>query len=70
MQAKDSIPEFKHFAQLIKMSQNMMRIEFLQFLHFQEMVKIALLNKAANRFVDPNHQYVKTDQDGRIVEKT
>ena len=45
----------------------MMRIEFLQFLSFQDIVKISLLNKACQIFVDPNRQYVETDSEGRVT---
>ena len=34
------------------------------------MVKIALLSKVTNKFVDPNKDNIKTDQSGKITEKT
>jgi hypothetical protein len=45
----------------------MMRIEFLQFLEFNEIPKIALLNKKINEIVDPNRAYVTTSKDGKEI---
>lgn len=42
----------------------MARMEFLQFLDFDEIAKIALINKAINHVVDPNKGFITTTQEG------
>ena len=51
---------FPQFTDLCSKNYRMFRIEFLQWLEPEEIVKIALLNKASKHFVDPNAK-----QDGK-----
>ena len=48
-------------------NKRMMRIEFLQFLKFEEIVKISLLNRTINKIVDPNKDFIKIDENGRTT---
>ena len=50
---------------LFTKSKYMMRMEFMSFLTFNEMPKIALLSKEINQVVDSNRSYITTSADGK-----
>ena len=58
---------FTQFEKLMVKNKRMMRIEFLQFLKFEEIVKISLLNRTINKIVDPNKDIIKIDENGRVT---
>ena len=53
MESTNTQPQsFTFFAKLFKEHKLMMRIEFLQFLSFDELLKCALLSKSLNETID------------------
>ena len=52
--------------QLFISRQLMMRIEFLQFLSFKELISMSKLSVAMKLFVDPNSQYITTSDENEL----
>lgn len=56
-----------NFSTLFTKSKYMMRMEFMSFLAFSEMPKVALLSKEINEVVDTNRSYITTQEEGKEV---